>query len=43
MSARIVEDMIQQDESILLYHDSYICRASAEGKALQCNGKGLER
>ena len=32
ISARIVEDMIQQDESILLYHDSYICRASAEEK-----------
>jgi len=32
ITARIVEMMIQQGESTLLYHDSYICRASAEEK-----------
>lgn len=30
ITARIVESMVQQGESILCYHDSYICRASAE-------------
>lgn len=30
ITARVVETMVQQGESILCYHDSYICRASAE-------------
>ena len=30
ITARIVESMVQQGESLLCYHDSYICRESAE-------------
>ena len=30
ITARVVESMVQQGESILCYHDSYICRESAE-------------
>lgn len=31
ITARVIETMVQHGESILCYHDSYICRESAEG------------
>lgn len=32
IAARVVSDMIQDGESLLIYHDSFICRASSEEK-----------
>jgi hypothetical protein len=32
IAARVVSDMIQEGENLLIYHDSFICRASAEDK-----------
>lgn len=34
IAARVVSDMIQEGESLLIYHDSFICRESAEDKLL---------
>ena len=32
IAARVVSDMIQEGENLLIYHDSFICRTSAEDK-----------
>jgi len=34
IASRVVSAMIQEGESVLIYHDSFICRASAEEKLL---------
>jgi hypothetical protein len=34
IASRVVSAMIQEGESVLIYHDSFICRASAEDKLL---------
>lgn len=35
IASRVVSAMIQEGESVLIYHDSFICRESAEEKLLR--------